>query len=306
MTAFDDLALLRSFVCIVECGSISDGARRLKMSQPTLGRRLRMLEEKCGATLLRRDTHHLGLTPQGQRLLADAQLVLAHAEKADQRFRDDKTSFAGHLCVFASIDLGQSIVTRLLSRFLQNNPQVTAELVLSSRPFHMIEEGCDVGIVPGKITDDSVVARPAGKIALRLFASRCLVDQRAVVQKPADLESWPWIGVAGLHFWNTRAIKLLAANGAEKTLHVSPVLISESVTSIREAVRAGLGVALIPEFLVREDVRSRRLVRLLSQWKPKAVPVHVVYDGRRMQPLRVRAFIDFALTFLAKELGTEL
>jgi DNA-binding transcriptional LysR family regulator len=72
---------------------------------------------------------------------------------------------------------------------------------------------------------------------------------------------------------------------------------------IYEAVRAGLGVALIPEFLVREDVRSRRLVRLLPQWEPKALPVHVVYDGHRMLPARVRAFIDFALSFLAKELG---
>src|SRR5215469_10896979 len=121
MTAFDDLALLRSFVCIVECGSISTAARRLKISQPTLGRHLRALEEKCSATLLRRDTHHLGLTEQGQCLLTDAQRVLAHAEEADQRFREDQMSLTGHLCVFATIDLGQSIVTRMLSSFLQSN-----------------------------------------------------------------------------------------------------------------------------------------------------------------------------------------
>jgi DNA-binding transcriptional LysR family regulator len=305
MTAFDDLSLLRSFVCIVECGSISTGARRLKISQPTLGRHLRMLEEKCGATLLRRDTHHLGLTEQGQRLLADAQRVLAHAEEADQRFREDQMSLAGHLCVFASIDLGQSIVTRLLSSFLQGNPKVTAELALSNRPLRIIQEGCDVGIVPGKITDESVVARPAGTITLELVASPSLVDNRPIAKKPTDLKSWPWIGVAGLHFWSANEITLFGRNRAEQTLHVSPVLISESVTSILEAVRAGLGVSMLPEFLAREDLRFGRLVRILPRWKPKALPLHIVYDGRRPLPMRVRAFIDFALSFLAKELGDD-
>jgi DNA-binding transcriptional LysR family regulator len=89
MTAFDDLSLLRAFVGIVECGSISAGARRLKMPQPTLSRHLRALEERCGGALLRRDTHRMSLTQTGQRLLADAQALLAHAEEADQRLRED-------------------------------------------------------------------------------------------------------------------------------------------------------------------------------------------------------------------------
>jgi DNA-binding transcriptional LysR family regulator len=303
MTAFDDLSLLRSFICIVECGSISTGARRLKIPQPTLSRRLRTLEENCGATLLRRDTHHLSLTQQGQRLLADARSVVAHAEEADQRLREDQMTLKGHLRAFATIDLGQSIVTRLLTSFLQNNPTVTAELALSNRPLHIIQEGCDVGIVAGKITDERVVARPAGKIVLQLVASSSLVDSRAVPKKPADLKPWPWIGVAGFQFWSANAIKVFGRNRAEQTLHISPVLISENVTSILEAVRAGLGLSALPEFLAREDLRSGRLVRVLPRWEPKALPLHVVYDGHRLLPMRVRAFIDFALNFLEKELG---
>jgi DNA-binding transcriptional LysR family regulator len=154
MTAFDDLSLLRAFVCIVECGSISAGARRLKIPQPTLSRYLRVLEERCGGTLLRRDTHRMSLTQTGQRFLADAQTMVAHAEEADQRLREDQTTLSGHLRLFATIDLGQSIVTRLVSSFLKINPKVTAELALSSRPLHMIQEGCDVGTLPGNITDE--------------------------------------------------------------------------------------------------------------------------------------------------------
>ena len=76
-------------------------------------------------------------------------------------FRRLAIQLSGHLRLFVTIDLGQSLVTRLISSFLQVNPKVTAELGLSSRPLHMIQEGCDVGILPGKITDESVVARPA-------------------------------------------------------------------------------------------------------------------------------------------------
>src|SRR6478736_3734406 len=119
MTALDDLALLRSFVCIVEQGSISAGARYLKVPQPTLSRYLRTLEERCGAALLRRDTRRMNLTRTGQRLLEDARTMLAHAEAAEQRLREDQTSLSGHLRLFATMDLGQSIVTRLVSSFLQ-------------------------------------------------------------------------------------------------------------------------------------------------------------------------------------------
>src|SRR5881394_2231310 len=126
MRAFEDLNLLRAFVCIVECGSISAAARRLRISQPSLSRQLRTLEELCGTALLRRDTHQMSLTETGRRLLADASAILTHAEDADRRFREDQTTLSGHLRLFATMDLGTWIVTPLVSRFLKANPKVTA------------------------------------------------------------------------------------------------------------------------------------------------------------------------------------
>jgi DNA-binding transcriptional LysR family regulator len=302
MTAFDDLSLLRAFVGIVECGSISAGARRLKVSQPTLSRNLRILEEQCGAALLRRDTHAMCLTQTGQRLLADARNMLAQADEADERLREDQTALSGHLRLFATIDWGQSVVTRMVSNFLQINPRVTASLALTNRPLHMIQEGCDVGIVPGKITDESVVARPTRLVALHLAASPSLVKSRPVVKELADLKSWPWVSLTGFQYWSSTEVTLFGRNGAEQTLQISPVLVSEGVTSTREAVRAGLGVAVLPDWLVREDLLSGRLVRVLPKWSPKPLPIHVVYTGQRLLPARVSAFIDFAVSYMSKEL----
>jgi len=299
MTAFDDLSLLRAFVCIVECGSISAGARRLSISQPALSRQLRTLEELCGTALLRRDTHRMSVTETGRRLLADATAMLALGEEADRRLCEDHTTLSGHLHLFATVDLGQWVVTPLVSQFLQANPKVTATLALNNRPLQMIQEGCDVGILPGKITDESVVARPAGVITLHLTASSALVKSRPPVKELADLKSWPWVTVAGSQFWSAKEITLFGRDGVEQTLRISPVLISEGITSIREAVRDGLGVALLPDWLIKDELDSGDLVQVLPKWKAKDLPIHVVYAGQRVLPTRVSAFIDFAVRYLS-------
>ncbi|MEP6667853.1 MAG: LysR family transcriptional regulator [Chthoniobacter sp.] len=303
MTAFEDLSLLRAFVCIVECGSISAGARRLKVSQPTLSRQLRALEEHSGVALLRRDTHAMCVTPTGQRLLTDARNLLAHADEADLRLREDQMELSGHLRLFATIDWGQWTVTPMVSSFLQLHPKVTVELALTNRPLHMLREGCDIGILPGKIADESVVARPAGAIVLHLAAAPSLVKKYPLAKKPDDLKSWPWVSISGFQFWSSKEVTLFSRRDTEQTLRISPILISEGLTSIREAALTGLGLAVLPDWLIAEDLRARRLVRVLPQWKAKDVPLHVVYAGQRLLPARVSAFIDFSVAYMTKELA---
>src|SRR6201984_760298 len=118
MTTFDDLELLRAFVGIVESGSISAAARRLKIPQPTLSRYLRTLEERCGGLLLQRDTHRMSLTETGHRLLADARAILDLAVEAEHRLNSDQSSLRGSPRIFATIDSGQSYGTRLVTKFL--------------------------------------------------------------------------------------------------------------------------------------------------------------------------------------------
>jgi len=305
MTAFEDLSLLRAFVCIVESGNISAGSRRLKVPQPTLSRYLRTLEEHCGGALLRRDTHRMSLTETGHRLLADARAMLALADEADQRLHEDQTALRGHLRLFATIDSGQSISTRLIASFIQANPGITAELSYTNRPSRMIEEGCDAGVVAGDITDDSVIARPAGTIERYLAASPTLVKSRPLVNEPANLKSWPWLVLSGAHFGVFDKVTLSSLKKADQTIQMKPVFTSEGVTSLREAARAGLGITVLPDWLIREDIVSGRLVRVLPQWNVEELPCHVVYQGQRMLPVRVRTFIDFAVTYMTTELRSK-
>ena len=310
MTAFEDLNLLRAFVAIVECGSISAGARQLKVSQPGLSRQLRTFEELCGTALIRRDTHRMSVTEMGQQVLADAKAILAQAEVADRRLREECTTLSGHLRLFATTDTGQWIVTPILSQFLKENPKVTATLSLTNRPMYMIQEGCDVGILPGKIVDESVVARYTGAVVLHLVASPDLVKSRPAVKKLADLKSWPWVSSMSSQFWSAKQITLFDRDGVSQMLRISPVLIAEGITSTREAVRTGLGVALLPDWLVEGALKSGDLVQVLPKLKAKDMPIHVVYAGQRVLPVRVSAFIDFVVrhlgTFLKDRPSTRL
>lgn len=299
MTVFDNLFLLRAFVCIVESGNISAAARKLGLAQPTLSRYLRTLEDRCGNILLYRDTHRMRLSSVGHQFLEDARSLLALAEEAEQRLRNDQATLEGSIRLFATIDFGQSVVSRLITSFIQANPAVTIDLAYSNRPMQMLEEGCDVGIIAGAITDDAVVARSIGGIKRYLVASPAFLKTHKAVTKPIELQSWPWLTLSGAQFGGGREITLYSSGKKERKLTVSPVMTSEGVSSLREVVRLGLGVAVLPEWLIAEDIVSGRLVRVLPKWRGGNLPAHIVYPVQRRLPLRVRTFIEFSTAYMA-------
>jgi DNA-binding transcriptional LysR family regulator len=299
MAAFTDLSLLKAFVTIVESGSISAAARTLHLSQPTLSRQLSALEAQCGAPLLRRDTHRMSLTQTGHQLFADAQAMLAFAEEAEQRLRGDQSKLAGNIRLFATIDFGQSVVSRLITSFIQANPGITIELAYSNRPLHMIEEGCDVGIMAGTLTDESVVARSLGPIRRYLAASPTFIEKQKMPRTPKDIQHWPWMAVSSSQFGGSKEVLLSSSVHEDVRLSIAPVMISEGVTSLHEAARMGLGVAAFPEWLIEEDLVSGRLVRVLPKWHANDLPAHIVFPVQRRLPRRVRTFIDFAESYMA-------
>ena len=302
MSVFRDLALLEALVSIAESGSISGAARRLKTQQPTLSRQLQALEKRCGAVLLRRDTHRMTLTEAGRQMLGDARAILAFVEEAEQRVRNDQTELHGHLRLFATVDFGQFLFTRLIASFMQRHPNITAELFYSNRPVRMIEEGCDAGLIAGEVTDDAVVAWPAGQIHRCLAAAPSLIESRPAVEKPADLKTWPWLALSSEQFGGARTIQLSRPKRASQTLNLSPILLTVGVTSLRTAALAGLGVVWLPLWLIKEDLTAGRLAPVLPAWSLEPVPVHVIYAAQRILPARIRAFVDFAIAFAKTEL----
>jgi DNA-binding transcriptional LysR family regulator len=298
MTMFTDLTLLRGFVSIVDSGSISAAARHLRLTQSTLSRQLQSLEDQCGTVLLRRDTHRMRLTDTGHRLLADARALLALAEESEQRLRNEQTAVEGNIRIFSTIDFGQSVVSRMIASFIQAHPAVTTELAYSNRPLHMIEEGCDAGVIAGNLTDETVIARSVGQIRRYPVAAPVFLGERKPPKTPGDLQHWPWLSLSNAQFGGATSVEMYSAQG-EQRFEIKPIMISEGVTSLREAIRMGLGVAVLPEWLIEDDLVSGRLVRVLPKWQARELPAHVVYPAQRRLPLRVRTFIDFAVNYMS-------
>lgn len=302
MTALDDLPLLRSFVRIAESGSISAAARTLGVSQPSLSRHLRQLEDRAGLPLIRRDTHTMRLTEAGLRLLEVAHAMLALADDAQHRLLGERSTLAGNLRLFSTIDIGQFLVTRLVTDFLAHHPAITAQLSYSNLPLRMIEDGYEAGAVVGLIADENLVARPAGEVTRYIVATPALIASRPPVKHFADLATWPWLGLLGAQFGASDRVVASSPHGQQVSFPFEPVFSIEGATGVREAALRGLGVALASEWLVRDDLRAGRLVRLCPDWQLPALSVHVVYPSRRGLSARTRAFIDFAVTRLRADL----
>ncbi|VVD82429.1 LysR family transcriptional regulator [Pandoraea terrigena] len=298
MSTFDNLDLLRAFIAIVDSGSISAAARKLRLSQPTLSRQLQALEAQSGTALLRRDTHRMSLTDTGAQILTDAQALLSMAEECENRLRSDQAALSGQIRVFSTIDFGQSVVSRLISSFIQANPAVRVELGYSNRPLHMIEEGCDAGILAGALSDERVVSRSLGEIRRCVVGAASLLKDHGKPSAPEDLARFPWVALSGSQFGGPRNVTL-RSGAAGYSLEIEPVFVTEGGASIREAVRLGLGVAVLPEWFVEEDLLSGRMVRLLPKWHAKPWAAQIVYPAQRRMPVRVKAFVDFAMQYMA-------
>lgn len=294
MTNLDDLRLLRAFVRIVESGSISSAARVLNVSQPTLSRQLRQLETTVGVPLIRRDTHTMSLTQAGRTLLHDARNLLGLAESAAERLHEDRIIPRGHLRVVSVVDFGQWIVTKVLARFCEANPEVTGELHLLNRPTKFVEEGFDCGISVGEPTDKSVVARKVCTLKRHLVASPKLLAKHAHPETPGDLRELPWLGILQPHFYARDRVTLYRGNKS-CTITVKPVMLLDGVTALREAARAGAGFTMLPEWLIHRELAEGALMPVVPDWEMSELDLHVVHLPHRHLPGRVRGFVDFSL-----------
>ncbi len=293
MTGLDDLKQLRAFVQVAESGSISAAARVLGQAQPTLSRRIQALERAVNAPLIRRDTHSMSLTEAGRVLLPEARALLAMAERAGQKLVAERHSLQGHLRIVSVVDVGQWIVARALAHFQSLHPQATAELHLINRPTKFVEEGFDCGFLVGEPTDKSLVVRPLASLPRLLAAAPSLLRRRGVPRRVDDLADLPWLGVLQPHF-DARTRLLLRCGSEEREIAVTPTLLLDTVTALRQAALAGAGFTMLPTWMVGEDLAAGTLVPLLPDWVLPDIDLRVGYAAGRHTTRRLRAFLDLA------------
>jgi DNA-binding transcriptional LysR family regulator len=301
-TTFDRLLLMQTFIRIVEAGSLSAAARQLGTTQPTVSRRLQALERQFGQPLVQRSTHALRLTETGQRAYERAKTLAVEWECFEETLRAAPGLPEGLLRVQVPHAFGQEHLVAPLVQALKAAPGLRVEWLLSDAPPNFVEQGLDCAIRVGGRAEGAVVAIPLAQVPRVLVAAPELLQGR-LPESPEHLATLPWIA---LHTFYRQEVQLWRDDGERARLPIRPVLATDSLFATREAVRLGLGAALVSGWSVQQDIAEGRLVHLLPRWRGEALPVHLLYPNPPAPPARLRYFIEAMRRSMAAPLWPDL
>ncbi|MGT8859271.1 LysR family transcriptional regulator [Enterobacter sp. 186315] len=285
----DRVELMRTFVRIVEAGSLSAAARQLNTTQATVSRRLQSLETVLGVRLLLRTTHTTRLTDDGERCYQHARRVIDSWLALEDEVGQTEDEPVGVLRVRAPHAFGQEQLLVPLTQFLQRYPQLSVEWMLNDKSVDFLGDNLDCAIRVGAEIDPATVSVLLAEVPRCVVASPTLLAQFPAVNAPDDLSVLPWIAISTFY---QRHIELYKEGASPARVTLTPRLSTDSLYVARNTALSGLGVAVVSSWTVKEDIAQGRLVHLLPDWQPAALPVHLVYPWSRYYPARLRRFLE--------------
>lgn len=286
----DRLTCMRTFIRIVEAGSISSAADELDQSSQLTGKQLRALEQSLGIQLISRTTRSQSLTDGGRTFYESARVILAEVEEAEALIAETRAVPKGNLRISAPITFGSQLLAAELPGFLRHNPDISLELCLSNRTVDLVEERFDAVFRTGELPDSQLIARRLAPYKMVMCAAPLYLESAPELNVPGELSQHQC-----LIFTHTSMRTEWKFTGPEGGLNVQVAgrFKTDNSEALREAALAGLGIILQPLQLLSADIEAGRLIRLLPEFEPVGRPVHVLYaQDRRMTP-KLRSFLDF-------------
>jgi DNA-binding transcriptional LysR family regulator len=283
----DRIDSVAAFVEVADRRSFAAAARALRRSPAAVTRMVAELEARLGVRLLNRTTRAVSVTEAGQRFLAGARRVLTDLDEIERAASGEGKAPRGELRVTAPILFGRLHVLPIVSDFLGRFPDVSVALTLIDRPVDLVEEGLDVAVRIGVLTESSAVASRVGGVRRVVVAAPAYLAGRRSPQRPADLRALDVIafsGMFGTERWTFRG----------KDESIKPRLVVTTAEAAVDAARGGGGITRVLSYQVADDIARGSLVRLLRSYEGDELPVHLLHPGGRHPPPKLRAFLDFA------------
>ncbi len=286
----DLLAAFRVYVRVAEARSFSSVARELGTTQPAISRQVAALEEHLGARLLQRTTRSLALTEDGRDLLDQARRVLDTVEEAEASVGRRHAAPSGLVRLAAPAAFGRLHVAPRIKRLLERYPELSVDLLMSDTAVDLVADGVDVAIRASNIVDSSLISRKIGSTRRIAVASEQCIREHGLPEHPSDLARLPC-----LIFTNRASPNDWQFEGPDGpvTVTVNGRFRCNNSEALREAILSGLGYAVVPTWLLGDEVTSGRLQPLLTGWEPPASAISAAYPSRRNLAPRTRAVIDF-------------
>lgn len=287
-----DLNQLAIYARVVEAGSFAEAARRLGTSRSVVSKAVAKLEKALDARLFNRTTRHLSLTEIGQVVAAHAGRVLEELDQLEQVIGSFNDEPRGILRVSASVAFGTLHVAPALADFLTAHPDLKMELTITDRLIDLAEDGYDMAIRVTAEPPLPLVARKLAPVRRRVCGTPAYFAKHGLPLTPADL-----VRHNCLDYTRSGEQGLWRFNGphGEIDVPVSGSLHVDDDEALSQAVLGGLGVALLPTFIVGEALQAGKLQAVLSEYIPIERYVYALYLPTRHLPAKVRAFIDFLI-----------
>jgi DNA-binding transcriptional LysR family regulator len=288
-----DLNDLQFFAIVVEHGGYAAAERALGIPKSRLSRRVTQLEADLGVRLLQRSTRKFAVTDVGQSVYRHAQSMLAEAQAAREAVDRVSAEPRGLIKVSTPVALAEDMLAKLVPQFMEAYPQVRVQLHVSNRRVDIIPEGFDVALrVRNKLDDDGeLVLRRFGQISELLVASPAYLLKRGRPKSPLDLGGHATLSMSEEE--SKQRWTLHGPDGAIERVEIQPILMTHDFPLLMSAARAGLGIALLPESVCADWVRSGHLEVVVPDWRLPQGICHAVFPSRRGLLPAVRVFIDF-------------
>ena len=288
----DSLAAMQVFVSVVETGGLSVAGRALGLAPSSVSRRIAELEAALGVRLLQRTTRKVSLSEAGETYYERSRDIVRAVQEADLAVTEKRASPSGILRLTVPGSVARLHVAPAVAAFHARYPAVKLVMSVTDRMVDIVGEGLDVAIRTGKLDDSSLIARKVGEARRLVCASPSYLTRAGRPQRPHELS-----GHACLTFRTHPGINLWRFRNAKAAIEVratGPFFADDGQTLVA-AAGAGLGLILVPEWLVGGEISQGRLVEVLADYSPDP-PITSLYalypPGPYLAP-KVRAFVDF-------------
>ena len=289
--AMDRLEAMSTFLIVVEQGSLSAAARRLKMPLTTVSRNVAELESHLRTKLFNRSSRQLVLTDAGTSYVAACRRILSDVTEAERAASGEYTAPTGELTVTTPLGLARVILLPIIAEFLKTYPDIKVRIIPTDQYLNLSQEQIDVAVRIGELPDSSLVGLRLGRTRRVVCASPAYLAARGTPRVPEDLAGHDCIGYAG---FSLPDVWTFVRDKATVATPVRTRLIVGNAEAACAAARAGVGISIAFAYQLEAAPGEQALTTVLDEFQPPPMPVNLLHTADRFLPIKVRAFLDFA------------
>ncbi|WP_010163147.1 LysR family transcriptional regulator [Sphingomonas sp. PAMC 26617] len=284
-----DLEAWAIFASVVEYRSFSGAAEAIGVSKATVSKAVTRLEAHLGQSLFHRTSRRLTLTENGKALAEHAGRILAEANAAEEAALNAASAPTGLVRVAAPMSLGLLAIAPVIADFLVLNPGIEIDLHLSDARVDIVAEGFDIALRIATLPDSSLRSRKLADMRMHVVAAPAYLALRGRPTHPGQLGEHRCFAYTNV----TSPWRFVGPDGTEVSVRLNGPLATNSGEAMLPALRRGLGIAMLPEFIVAEDLRAGRIEIILADWAPHTGALHLMTPPGTLRPARVEGLIAF-------------